>query len=52
VIALLTEAIHERNCCTRGESSLLHLTARRDEFDERLWELLGRTAPAAVLAPR
>ncbi len=42
VIALLTEAIHERNRCTRGEISLRRLTERRDEFDERLWDLLDR----------
>jgi transposase len=42
VIALLTEAIHERNRCTRGEISLARLTDRRDEFDQRLWELLDR----------
>lgn len=42
VIALLTEAIHERNRCTRGEISLARLTHRRDEFDQRLWDLLDR----------
>jgi len=42
VIDLLTEAIHARNLCLRGESSLARLESRRDEFDERLWELLDR----------
>lgn len=42
MIALLTEAIHERNRCLNGEIALERLTERRDEFDERLWELLDR----------
>ena len=42
-IALLTEAIHERNRCVKGEISLPRLVSRRDEFDERLWNLLWRT---------
>jgi transposase len=42
VIALLTEAIHERKRCVNGEIALARLTNRRDEFDERLWELLWR----------
>jgi len=42
VIALLTEAIHERNRCLNGEVARERLTERRDEFDERLGKLLGR----------
>lgn len=42
VIALLTEAIQERWRCLNGEIALARLTDRRDEFDERLWELLCR----------
>jgi transposase len=39
VIALFTEAIHERNRFLRGEGSLEALQARRDEFDDRLLAL-------------
>lgn len=42
VLALLGEAIHERNRCGRGEITPEQLGARREEFDERLWELLDR----------
>ena len=42
VIDLLTEAIHARNRCVDGAMSLHRLVSRRDEFDERLWELLRR----------
>jgi transposase len=47
VIALFTEAIHERNRCLRGEASLRALQTRRDEFDERLLALARprRSAP-------
>jgi transposase len=39
VIALFTEAIHERNRFLRGEIPLGALQARRDEFDDRLLAL-------------
>jgi transposase len=39
VIALFTEAVHERNRFLRGEVSLRELQGRRDEFDERLLAL-------------
>jgi transposase len=42
VIALFTEAIHERNRFRRGELSLQELEGRRDEFDERLLALTRR----------
>jgi transposase len=42
VIALFTEAIHERNRFLRGEIPLGALQARRDEFDDRLLALAGR----------
>ena len=42
VIALLTEAVHERNRCVRGEIPPARLTTRRDEFNERLGKLLDR----------
>jgi transposase len=42
VIALFTEAIHERNRCLRGETSLQELQGRRDEFDDRLLALTRR----------
>jgi len=42
VIALFTEAIHERNRFLRGEVPLRALEARRDEFDDRLLALLRR----------
>lgn len=39
VIALFTQAVHERNRFLRGELSLEALQARRDEFDDRLLAL-------------
>ena len=39
VLALFTEAVHQRNRFLRGEVSLQELQARRDEFDERLLAL-------------
>ena len=42
VIALLTEAIHERKRCVNGEIALERFMSRRDKFDERLWEILWR----------
>jgi transposase len=42
VIALFTEAIHERNRYRRGELSLPELEGRRDEFDDRLLALTRR----------
>jgi transposase len=47
VIALFTEAIHERNRFLRGEGSLEALQARRDEFDDRL---LALARPSRSLA--
>jgi len=47
VIALFTEAIHERNRFLRGEGSLEELQALRDEFDERL---LALARPSRSLA--
>jgi transposase len=40
VIALFTEAIHERNRCLRGEIAVTQVQTRRDEFDDRLRALL------------
>lgn len=47
LIALFTEAIHQRNRCLRGEVSAAWLQARRDEFDDRLRALAypAREAP-------
>jgi transposase len=47
VIALFTEAIHERNRYLRGELSLEELQDQREAFDERLLALAGppRTVP-------
>jgi transposase len=42
VIALFTTAVHERNRYLRGELPLAELQDQREEFDERLWELLDR----------
>jgi transposase len=42
VIALFTEAIHQRNRHRRGEVSLAALQALRDGFEERLWHLTRR----------
>jgi transposase len=47
VIALFTEAIHQRRRHLRGEVSLQALQALRDDFEERLGELTRR--PRAVL---
>ena len=41
VIALFTDAIHERNRYLRGEVSLGELQDQREAFDERLWALAG-----------
>ena len=46
VIALFTEAIHQRNQHLRGDIALETLQDLRDEFDVRLWELTRR--PRAV----
>ena len=43
VIEWLTEAIGERRRCVNGEIALARLTERRDEFDDRLGELLWQT---------
>ena len=43
VIELLTEAMGERRRCINGEIALDRLTERRDEFDDRLGELLWQT---------
>jgi transposase len=40
LIALFTEAIHERNRCRRGEIPVAQVQARRDEFDDRLRALV------------
>lgn len=47
LIALFTEAIHERNRCRRGEITAEQLQARRDEFDDRLRALVYRPRVAA-----
>jgi transposase len=46
VIALFTDAIHQRNGFLRGEMSLEELQDQRETFDERLLALAGR--PRAV----
>src|SRR5713226_217515 len=49
VIALFTDAIHQRNGFLRGEMSLEELQDQREAFDERLLALAGRsrTVPEA-----
>lgn len=47
LIALFTEAIHERNRCRRGQIAVEALQARRDEFDDRLRALVYRPRLAA-----
>lgn len=42
IIALFTEAIHERNRCWRGEMTAAQLQTRRDDFDDRLRALVYR----------
>jgi transposase len=43
VIALFTDAIHQRNGFLRGELSLEELQDQREAFDERLLALAGRS---------
>jgi transposase len=43
VIALFTDAIHQRNRFLRGELSLEELQDQREAFDERLLALAGRS---------
>jgi transposase len=43
VIALFTDAIHQRNGFLRGERSLEELQDQREAFDERLLALAGRS---------
>jgi transposase len=50
VLTLLGEAIHERNRCRSGDIPGERLESRRDEFDERLWELLDRPRSVAEQA--